>query len=428
MAFRETLEYLYSMLPMYQRIGADAFKKDLSNTIALCAHLGNPQHAFRSVHIAGTNGKGSSAHMLAAILMAAGYKTGLYTSPHLRRFTERIRVNGIEVPEDWVIGFVERMKPQIERIRPSFFEFTVAMAFEYFAVEKVDIAVVEVGLGGRLDSTNIIRPLVSLITNISMDHMDMLGDTLQAIAAEKAGIIKQDTPVVIGEYQPEVLQIFADAAAARRAPLSIAAHEFVISGCQTGPGGLQVTIAGSSRPLAVGSASTYQVRNLPGVLKTIEILKTKGFGIPAKAVEEGLAGFQSSTGLQGRWQILRQRPLVVADVAHNEGGMCRLREELKKHPYNRLFVILGMVKGKEIGKILAYLPAEASYYFCEASIPRAESAAELQAHASALGRPGEVMPDVNEAVRRCQAVAGQDDMILITGSNFLVAEIDAGQW
>lgn len=428
MAFRETLEYLYSMLPMYQRIGADAFKKDLSNTLALCAHLGNPQDTFRSVHIAGTNGKGSSAHMIASILMVAGYKVGLYTSPHLRRFTERIRINGAEVPEDWVIGFVERLKPQIEHIRPSFFEFTVAMAFEYFAAEKVDVAVVEVGLGGRLDSTNIIRPLVSLITNISMDHMDMLGDTLQAIAAEKAGIIKQDTPVVIGEYQPEVWQVFADVAAARRAPLSNAAQEFVMEDCRARSGSMEVTIAGRSKPLTVESASTYQVRNLPGVLKTIKILGTKGFSIPEKAVEEGLAVFQSSTGLRGRWQVLRKHPLIVADVAHNEGGMSRLREELEKQSYKKLFVILGMVKGKEIGKVLAHLPAKARYFFSEAAIPRAERAAELQAQAAALDRRGEVVPDVNEAVRHCLAEAGREDMILITGSNFLVAEIEVGQW
>ena len=428
MDFKATLEYLYSMLPMYQRIGTAAFKKNLDNTYALCGYLGNPQSDFPSVHIAGTNGKGSSAHMLAAVLMSAGYRVGLYTSPHLNRFTERIRINGSEIAEEWVVDFVGRMKSQIESIKPSFFEFTVAMAFSYFSEQKVDIAVIETGLGGRLDSTNVITPLVSLITNISMDHADMLGDTLESIAFEKAGIIKSGRPVVLGEYQPDLLNVFAAIAGERRSSLCVAELEYPVNEYTLRSGMLFVKMSHGGQEFEIESSCTYQVRNLPGVIKTVELLRLEGFRIDNSALHSGLAAFQSLTGLRGRWQLVRRNPSVVLDVAHNEGGFSRILAELQTIQYERLFIVLGMVRDKDVAALVRMLPPEAHYFFVQAGIPRALGADELNQMATSAGRAGEAIPDVNEAIRRCIALAGRGDLILVTGSNFVVAEVEPEKW
>ncbi len=422
-SYAQVLDYLYSTLPMYQRIGTVAFKKDLTNTLALCEALGNPHRAFRSVHIAGTNGKGSTAHMLAAILQQAGYKTGLYTSPHLKSFTERIRINGAEVSKDFVTGWVVKFHPHLEFIHPSFFETTVAMAFHYFAQQQVDIAVVEVGLGGRLDSTNVITPLVSVITNISYDHMDMLGDTLEKIAAEKAGIIKPHVPAVIGARHPETDAVFIQTAGRQQAPLYFAPDEYEVAGTT---GNLDVFRQGQpiiSR-LALSLKGDYQKKNIPAVLKTIDLLKEKNFNITDDALRSGLENTVSLTGLKGRWQTLTHNPLTVCDVAHNEDGIREVVKLIRQQAYGRLFMVLGMVADKQHDKILSQLPRQAMYIFCQANIPRALPAAELANKAAAYGLTGEVVPDVNQALNRARTLARPEDFIFVGGSTFVVAELN----
>ena len=346
MNYQETLAYLYNQLPMYQRVGSVAFKKDLTNTLALCAHLCHPETKFPSVHIAGTNGKGSSAHTIAAVLQVAGYKVGLYTSPHLKRFTERIKINGTEIPEQEVIDFVQQNKAMLEHIQPSFFEMTVALAFDYFAKEKVDIAVVEVGLGGRLDSTNVIVPEVSLITNISFDHTDLLGDTLPAIAFEKAGIIKEHVPVVVSERQPEVVSVFEQQARLHHAPLVFAADHYQASISQQKLGEITIEVLKDGKPvftnLQLSSGGIYQLKNIPGILQTIDTLVEKGWKISAPHMQEGMQQMVALTGLKGRWQILSQQPLVVCDTAHNVAGLQNVLQQLLALPFGQLHMVLGM--------------------------------------------------------------------------------------
>ena len=430
MDFQETLDYLYRLLPMYQRVGQSAFKKDLTNTVWLCAKLGNPQERFRSVHIAGTNGKGSSAHALAAVLQAAGYKTGLYTSPHLKRFTERIRINGQEASEEFVTVFVEKMKDEIEAIQPSFFELTVAMAFDYFARENVDIAVVETGLGGRFDSTNIITPVVSLITSISFDHEEMLGDTLEKIAFEKAGIIKQGIPVVIGEKNGQTSSVFEEKALSVQAPLYFAEEFYQCK--QVNSDGLLAEYAVDplkSEPfldsLKSDLTGKYQEKNIPGILMTLDLLRKQGLAITDKQLRYGLGHVKTSTGLKGRWQILGGQPLVVCDTGHNEDGVRQVMTQLQALPHRQLFIIWGMVKDKALDKIFGLLPKDAKYYFCEANIPRALQAEILQKQAKEFGLKSEVVKDVNEAVAKAMEQAGQDDVVFIGGSNFIVAELES---
>jgi dihydrofolate synthase / folylpolyglutamate synthase len=416
--YTATLTYLYDSLPMFQRVGAVAYNRDLTNTLALCDALGNPQHKFKCVHIAGTNGKGSSSHMTAAILQSAGYKTGLYTSPHLKEFTERIRINGEEVGQHFVVDFVDRIKPYIEKIKPSFFEMTVAMAFDYFASEQVDVAVIEVGLGGRLDSTNIITPLVSLITNISYDHKELLGDTLKKIAFEKAGIIKHNIPVVISEYQEEVIEVFKGKAAEEKAPLEVASNRFSYDG-------VRIFDQQSIRFPKIDSQlkGQYQTKNIPGVLLAIEKLKERGFLITDENIKKGIEEVTTLTGLKGRWQKLNERPLIIADTGHNEAGISEIVSQIKTLQFDRLHMVIGMVKDKDIAGVLRLLPTNAYYYFCQAKIPRAMDAKDLANRAKEFNLEGEVIADVSKAIDKAKERALKEDFIFIGGSTFVVSEI-----
>lgn len=433
MTFGETLEYLYSLLPMYQRVGQVAYKKDLTNTIALCEALDHPQRKFKSIHIAGTNGKGSSAHMLASVLQSAGYTTGLYTSPHLKHFSERIRLNGALMEESFVVSFVERMKPEIEAIKPSFFELTVAMAFEYFAQNHVDIAVIETGLGGRLDSTNVISPEVSLITNIAMDHMDMLGHTLPQIASEKAGIIKEGVPVVISEFHTETYEVFRQKAESCHASIYFAQEFYHLENVQQSSDKLIFDLISKNLQgkeiqrypqMVADLTGSYQVKNIPGVLKVLDILNQRGFDINWEATRNGISHVVKNTGLKGRWQTLRKKPWVICDTAHNMEGIQYIMEGLAQHRKNDLHIVWGMVKDKDIERIIRLLPKDAFYYFCAAAIPRAMNAAELQERFSKDGLYGTVYSDVNEAYAAALSKAEIDDLIFIGGSSFVVAEVN----
>ncbi len=422
MTYSETLNYLYANLPMFQRVGAVAYKKDLTNTLQLCEVLGNPQRKFKSIHIAGTNGKGSSSHMLAAILQTAGYKTGLYTSPHLKEFTERIRVQGEEIDQEFVIDFVERITPAIERIQPSFFEITVAMAFDYFAKEKVDIAVIETGLGGRLDSTNVITPLVSLITNISWDHKDLLGDTLQKIAFEKAGIIKQDVPVVVSENQPDVREVFESKARECNSDLVFAADLYQVN--RIAAGTYEVKNDGETAAYELDLLGLYQAKNIKGVLAVIDELRSQGISISNSHIALGLKNTASLTDLKGRWQKIGDNPLTICDTGHNEAGIMEILSQIKEIKFNKLHWVLGMVKDKDVSTILHLLPKDASYYFCQASIPRAMPATELQVKALEAGLKGVAITNINAAIGKARSNSTPADLILIGGSTFVVAEIE----
>lgn len=422
-SYPEALKYLYDNLPMFQRLGAAAIRKDLTNTIRLCEILGNPERNFKSIHVAGTNGKGSTCHMLASVLQTAGYKTALYTSPHLKDFTERIKINGEEVSREFVVDFVNRIRPAIEEIRPSFFEITVAMAFDYFARQHVDVAVIEVGLGGRLDSTNVITPLVSVITNISWDHKDLLGDTLSLIAREKAGIIKKSIPVVISERQAEVADVFLRKAAEEGAELFFASDYYKVFRGDTG-----FTVINPSHQPVVSDVrlplqGNYQMHNLPGVLKTIDVLKPY-FPISKQTMKDGLEGTVVNTGLKGRWQMLRTNPTVVCDTAHNEAGIREVLLQISEQEFDRLFFVIGIVQDKDVAQILGMLPGNAAYFFCQPKIPRALDAVALQEKASSFGLRGEVIRDVNAAKRKALSVAREHDFVFIGGSTYVVAELD----
>ena len=417
---------------MFQRVGMAGFKKGLGNTLVLAAALGHPERQFRSVHVAGTNGKGSSSHLLAAVLQAAGYKVGLYTSPHLREFTERIKVNGQELPPEYLVEWVARWRPLFEQVEPSFFEMCVALAFAYFAEQHVDVAIVEVGLGGRFDSTNIITPLVSLITNISFDHQALLGNTLPEIAGEKAGIIKPGVPVVVSQRQSEVAAVFEQEAAAKLAHLVFADQiyqtEFAAEpSAETGLRPLLITQHG--RPYLsnaeLGLPGDYQQFNLPGVLATLDELRAQGFRITEAAVRTGLRKVTRLTGLRGRWSIIGRRPLVVCDTGHNAAGLQLVVAQLRRLPHQRLHLVIGTVNDKDVPAMLALLPAEGIYYFCAANIPRALPAVELAALAAAGGLVGQAYESVAAAVAAARAAAGPDDAVFIGGSTFVVAEVDA---
>ena len=436
MTYPETLTWLYAQLPMYQRVGAAGFKKGLGNTQALAEALGHPEKQFKSVHVAGTNGKGSSSHLLAAVLQSAGYRVGLYTSPHLREFTERIRVNGQELAPDYLVRWVAAHQELFFTIEPSFFEMCVALAFDYFAAEQVDVAVVEVGLGGRLDSTNIITPLVSLITNISYDHQAMLGNTLPEIAGEKAGIIKPGVPVVVSQTQPEVAAVFEAKARQEGSPLLFADARYVVlptppagfDAAEGGRAGVQVVeVLRAGQPylanLALGLLGDYQRLNLPGVLATLDELRAQGFDLPESAVRRGLREVTRLTGLRGRWSIIGQRPLVIADTGHNEAGLRLVLAQLARVPHQHLHVVLGVVNDKDVTNVLALLPRTATYYFCQANIPRALPAEELAAQAAAAGLMGRAYGLVPAAVAVARAAAGPEDLVFIGGSTFVVAEV-----
>ncbi len=435
MDYQTTLDYLYSQLPMFTRDGPSAFKKDLTNTIELCKRLDNPQDKFKSVHIAGTNGKGSTSHMLAAILQTAGYKTGLYTSPHLKDFRERIRINGEMISEQHVIDFVEKHRSDFEDIKPSFFEMTVGMAFDAFAREKVDIAVIEVGLGGRLDSTNIITPLLSVITNIGWDHMNMLGNTKQLIAGEKAGVIKQGIPVVIGEYQPEVADVFINKAKEENAPLSFASEEWVISKSEVGSQkseawqeyiDFQIVKKNSqltTQNLQLDLPGTYQLKNVKTVLSTVEGLRKQGFIISDEHIKTALKQVKKLTGLHGRWEVLSQHPLTICDTGHNPEGIAEVLKNIENVSYQKLHFVMGVVNDKDIGKILALLPKKAVYYFCKPNIPRGLDADSLKQQAANFGLNGRNYPTVKDAFKAAQINAGENDLVFVGGSTFVVAEV-----
>ena len=396
MNYQQTIEYLFSRLPMYSRIGAAAFKKDLTNTITLCEHLGNPHHKFKSIHIAGTNGKGSVSHMLAAILQTAGYKTGLYTSPHLKDFRERIKVNGDEINEKFIIDFTEKIKPLIEEIEPSFFEITVAMAFDYFAEQKVDIAVVEVGLGGRFDSTNIITPELSVITNIGWDHMNILGDSLEKIAFEKAGIIKPNVPVVIGETIAETKPVFENIASEKNAPLHLATQERNVAGWKWEKHELIVEIAEQGKTdhkkYHLDLPGIYQSKNLLTVLEACSVLKDLEYNIDENEIRQGLQKTKKMTGLHGRWEVIHENPTIVLDVGHNEDGIKQIIQQIELTTHHDLHIIIGMVKDKEIDTVLSLLPQSANYYFTQAHIPRALPAETLKEKAGEFNLKGKTYP------------------------------------
>ncbi|QCR21858.1 folylpolyglutamate synthase/dihydrofolate synthase family protein [Pontibacter sp. SGAir0037] len=429
MTYQECLDYLYEQLPMFHRIGNAAFKKSLNNIIELCEAFGNPQQHFKSIHVAGTNGKGSSSHMLAAVLQKAGYKTGLYTSPHLKSFTERVKINGIELSESYLVQFVKDNKPLFEAVKPSFFEMTVALAFKFFADEKVDVAVIEVGLGGRLDSTNIIFPEVSLITNIGFDHQALLGNTLAEIAAEKAGIIKAGVPVVISTKQEEIMSVFQEKGLQVQAPLYFATEHVQV---QLKQADLQkqvfdVQYADHQKQLlnlALDLTGIYQQYNLPGVLQTIELLQRKGFTIAEEAIRSGLSASKQITGLKGRWQVLSGKPLTICDTGHNIDGIKQILQQLQSLEPKQVHFVFGAVNDKDVTSILQLLPKNYQYYFCQPQIPRALEVAELQASAHEAGLMGEAYATVAEAVQAAKLNATADEVIFIGGSTFVVAEIE----
>ncbi|HLG39104.1 MAG TPA: folylpolyglutamate synthase/dihydrofolate synthase family protein [Chitinophagaceae bacterium] len=428
MNYQQTLEYLFTKLPMFSRIGAAAYKADLDNTIRLCEFLNNPHSKFKSVHITGTNGKGSVSHMLAGIFQTAGYKTGLYTSPHLKDFRERIRVDGKMIDKEFVVSFTEKISPLIAEIKPSFFEITVAMAFDYFTEQKVDIAIIETGLGGRLDSTNVISPELSVITSIGMDHMNILGDTLEKIAIEKAGIIKRDVPVVVGEVLPETFPVFESKAKEMNAPLFIASKKRQAVDWKWEKNELIVEIAEEHltdhKAYHLDLPGIYQVKNLLTVLESCHQLKIKGWKIDDVIIHKALKQVKKLTGLHGRWEIIHHSPAVVLDVAHNEDGIKQLLEQIELTDHYELHIILGLVKDKDAERILYLLPKAAHYYFTQANIPRALDADSLMQKAESYDLKGKVYNDVNEALATAKSKATERDLIIVCGSIFLVGEVE----
>lgn len=402
MTYRETMKWMYSQLPMYQQTGKTAYSGKLDHIIAFSKYLSNPELQCKTIHIAGTNGKGSSSHMLASILQEAGYKVGLYTSPHLKDFRERIKVNGQPISRTFVVDFIHNHADFLNANRLSFFEMTVGMAFDYFAKKKVDIAVIEVGLGGRLDSTNIITPEVSLITNIGYDHMDILGHTLPLIAREKAGIIKPQVPVVISEYQQEIAGIFEGVAAAN--------HAKIVFASATVKDSYEVSLLGN-----------YQPKNVKGVLAVLKELK--GFNISEAHIKRGLARVIENTGLMGRWQVVQQNPMVVCDTAHNAEGLAIVLEQVKQHKYSLLHIVLGFVKDKDLEAILPLFPSTALYYFARPNITRGLDVGILEEKAAKFGLEGSSYPSVKKAYRAAKSKAGTDDFIYVGGSTFVVAEV-----
>lgn len=422
MNYESTLEYLYNQLPTYQHIGSTAYKPGLDNTIQLLQVLDNPHTKFKTIHVAGTNGKGSVSHFLASIFQSQGYKTGLYTSPHLVDFGERIRVNGEMINRDYVVNFVEQSIEIFEHIQPSFFEATMSMAFNYFADQQVDIAIIEVGLGGRLDSTNVISPIISVITNISFDHMNLLGNTLAQIASEKAGIIKQNTPVVIGELQQETISVFREKALEMNSMLFVANTEFSIKEHNI----LKMVVTDKqSNHFKIGLTGKYQLKNLATVLQTIDIINNSDsipFQISKKSLAEGLENVIENTKLRGRWEVLSNQPLTIADTGHNEAGIEFVVKQLAETPHRKLHFVIGMVNDKEIAHILKLLPTQAEYYFTQANIARALAADELQNLAKNHNLSGNSFRTVEASVKSAQSEAAPDDLIFIGGSNFVVGE------
>lgn len=404
MNYKETLDFLYSQLPMFQRIGPAAYKADLSNTIRLCGLLGNPEHGFHSVHIAGTNGKGSVSHMLASVLQEAGYKTGLYTSPHLKDFRERIRINGEMVSKAFVVDFINRYKDEFTKIGLSFFEMTVGMAFQYFKEEEVDIAIIETGMGGRLDSTNILWPLLSVITNIGFDHTQFLGNTLEKIAAEKAAIIKKGIPAIIGETQKEIEDVFIKRAKEVETNLSFAD---------------QLDLP----EVEPGLQGSWQKRNTRTAVAALKNLVGLGFDITDEHIRVGVKNTLSNTGLLGRWQTLNEKPQAICDIGHNRDGIREVLNMICHMPHHNLHFVIGLVADKNVDPVLQLLPKDATYYFCKADIPRGLDAEKLKKSAHEYGLIGSVYPSVKEAYQQALKDASENDLVFVGGSTFVVAEI-----
>ncbi len=402
--YQQTLEWMFAQLPMYQRQGASAYKIDLTNTVKLSSYLDNPETKFKSIHVAGTNGKGSTSHMLASILQESGYKVGLYTSPHLKDFRERIRINGKEITKECVVNFIEKHRAYLEANQLSFFEMTVGLAFQYFAEFSVDIAIIEVGLGGRLDSTNIITPQVSVITNIGLDHTQFLGNTLAKIASEKAGIIKKNTPVVIGRTTPETKRVFDEKALSTRSEIFYAEN-------------YRGTV------FETDLKGEYQKENIKTVLQTIAILREKGWDISKTNIQNGLRSVTSNTGLLGRWQILQENPKVICDTAHNEDGLQSVMTQLSKEKYNKLHIVLGVVDDKDLDNILPLFLVDATYYFAKPEIARGLDKKILKREAIKFNLKGECYSSVKIAYKSALEKASDEDMVFVGGSTFVVAEI-----
>ena len=423
MTYQETIEYLFNSTPLFQNVGKDAYKEGLENTLKLDEYFGYPHRTFKTIHVAGTNGKGSCSHTLAAILQSAGYKVGLYTSPHLVDFRERIRVNGEVISKEYVIDFVEQHRSFFEPLHPSFFELTTAMAFNWFAMQGVDVAVIEVGLGGRLDCTNIISPDLCVITNISFDHIQFLGDTLAKIASEKAGIIKPKIPVVIGEIHPETESVFINKSDLESAPIHFAQRESSVQKAIFTPEG-GITYHTTEYPLLKGQLGGYcQVKNTQTILTAVRILQEKGYHIEKEHVYQGFAEVCLLTGLMGRWQILQEQPKMICDTGHNKAGIEYIVKHLSAQVYRQLRIILGMVNDKDISGVLAMLPKEATYYFTKASVSRALSEEKVKELAQQAGLQGNTYPNVEEAVQAACSEAHPDDLIFVGGSTFIVADL-----
>ena len=430
MNYKQVLDFMFSQLQMYQRIGAAAYKADLNNTIAICDILDNPQRHIKSVHIAGTNGKGSVSHLMASVLQEAGYKTGLFTSPHLKDFRERIKVNGKQIPKRFVIDFVNKYYNNFNEIKPSFFEMTTGLAFDYFKKENVDISVIETGLGGRLDSTNIINPELSVITNITLDHINLLGNTVQKIAFEKAGIIKKGTPVIIGETQKEIKKIFKIKAENENAEMIYADKTYDLLSFKSAKLDskyiqmvIKSLISDEIYKVSCPLKGNYQKKNVITALCAVNKLRVNGYSISDENITKGFRNVIKNTGLKGRWQILSRNPLTVCDTGHNVAGISEIVKQLKTLKYNRLHFVLGMVNDKDINGVLELLPKDAVYYFCSPDIPRGLNAIELFDKAKNHNLNGKVFNSVGDALKSARNSAGNNDMIFIGGSSFVVAEV-----
>ena len=429
--YKSTLDFLYTQLPMFQRVGSQAFKKDLTNIIALCKHFENPFQQYPCIHIAGTNGKGSTAHLLSSVLQAHGYRVGLYTSPHYKDFRERIKINGKYISRKYVVDFVKENELLFKKIKPSFFEITVALAFKFFADQKVDIAVIETGLGGRLDSTNIIRPILSIITNISLDHQQFLGDTLEAIAGEKAGIIKEQVPVVIGETQKKTTKVFRTKAKAGQSKIYFADQKYQVTlkkenlthswfevKCKKEN---QNSILNKTT-LKVNLHGAYQGKNITTVLQTLELLQND-FPLKESKIKLAFSDLKAMTNFKGRWQLLSEKPFVICDSAHNEGGLKLAMQQLANAKYDQLHCVLGMVNDKSIEKMLKFFPSDANFYFCRPNIPRGLAVEKLKATADEIGLEGKTYSSVKNALRAAKRKATSKDLIYVGGSTFVVAEV-----
>ncbi len=425
--YKNAIGYMYNQLPMFHRVGAAAYKANLDNTIKILEVLNNPQNKFKSIHIAGTNGKGSVSHFIASIFQEAGYKTALFTSPHLKDFRERIKINGIPIKKNKVTSFITKYKFEFEKIKPSFFEMTVGLAYDYFANESVDIAIIETGLGGRLDSTNLINPELSIITNIGYDHMQFLGDTLEKISKEKAGIIKKNKPVIIGETLPETKKVFISKSLEQNAPIYFAEEYFSVSKFNINTSFLDFYIVRLSDNKKIKITSElkglYQIKNIRTVITAIDVIKNLGYNINKIHILKGIKNVVKNTGLMGRWQILSQKPMVICDTGHNEDGIKQILIQLELLKFNKLHFVLGMVNDKEIDKILDLLPNEAKYYFCKANIPRGLDVEILEQKAKSKGLIGNTYKSVKSALKNAIKEANHNDIIFVGGSTFVVAEI-----